>query len=145
MERWLTITQHPAYEVSDEGRVRSIDRTVGRRHYKGRVLKPYMDESGRLHVNLSTAGNLTCHQVHRLVALAFLPNPRELPQVNHKDTDPSNCKLSNLEWIGAVANNQHYASSAKQAALHGPVVVVPAWRRSVQSQKYYTNGVWRKP
>lgn len=99
------------YEVSNLGRVRSLDRWVNhnskgdKKYRKGRVLKPAPNKKGYLMVVLCKDGKMKTYLVHRLVAEAFIPNPQSLPQVNHKDEDKtnnfvcmSNIEESNLEW-----------------------------------------------
>lgn len=93
------------YEVSNIGRVRSLDRFVIDAYYsKGHIQK------GRIHKNtLSKAGYYTTsltdknkikkhHYIHRLVASAFIPNPNNYPVINHIDENPLNNNVSNLEW-----------------------------------------------
>lgn len=87
------------YEVSNKGNVRSIDRSIRLRdgrimHYGGRTLRPVNKGNGYYVVNIF--GKLW--YVHRLVALVFLPNPLGLPEVNHKDENPANNCVENLEW-----------------------------------------------
>lgn len=65
-----------------------------------RWLKGGIDSSGYRQVRID--GKL--HLLHRLVALAFIPNPDNLPEVNHKDFDRLNCDASNLEWASREAN-----------------------------------------
>jgi hypothetical protein len=106
-ERWLPVC--PGYEVSDHGRVRSLDRVVEsadsrRRKVRGCVLRPAVAENGYLMVTF--AGKTT--SVHRLVALAFLgPPPNGTGDVNHKDCVKSNNRLSNLEWCSRSENMLH--------------------------------------
>lgn len=105
-ETWKPIAGFEGrYEVSDLGRVRSLDR-VGERNgrparFKGRVLKPGLDGDGYQHVSLG-AGNI--RKIHRLVAQAFKPNPDNLPEVDHEDTDKLNCGAANLRWCTTQQN-----------------------------------------
>ena len=97
------------YEVSDLGRVRSIDRVVvdknGRQQFKkGTLLKYRSDRQGYIVVALSIKKHYTHKCVHTLVADAFIPNPDNLPQVNHKDEVKSNNCVDNLEWCSAKYN-----------------------------------------
>ena len=82
------------YEVSNLGRVRR----------NGKILKPWKNNWGYLLVSLCKNGIVRNARIHRLVALAFIPNPQNLPQVNHKDEDKTNNAVSNLEWCTAGYN-----------------------------------------
>lgn len=95
------------YEVSDQGRVRSITRQI--------VLSP--SKSGRYDsVNLSLKRKQATFTVHRLVATAFIHNPMSKPQVNHIDNDPKNNKAENLEWVTISENLLHsYATNGRQS------------------------------
>ena len=94
-ERWKPIEDYPGYEVSTMGRVRNI-RT-------GYILKTYDDGRGYLRVKLHRA-NL---RVHILVAKAFIPNPDNKPEVNHKKGKKNDVRASQLEWVTPSENIQH--------------------------------------
>lgn len=104
------------YEVSNTGQVRSVERTVQckssngtvSRLYKSQLLKPQLNKKGYLKIKLyRTKSDWKMFFVHRIVAAAFLDNPKNLPQVNHKDGDKCNNAASNLEWITNADNMRH--------------------------------------
>lgn len=113
------------YEVSNLGRVRSVDRYnhfTGRNQsgyyettqfIKGRFLKPKKDRGGYLYVNLAYNGKYKSVKIHRLVALAFINNPNNLPVVNHIDENKTNNKVSNLEWVTIKDNNKYGSRRTK--------------------------------
>ena len=109
-EIWRPVVGYEGlYEVSSYGRVRSMDRYVKcdyerYRLHKGKVLSPGKDKDGYLFVVLSCNGKHKTIAVHRLVAQTFIPNPDDLPQVNHRDENPSNDNVDNLEWCDAKYN-----------------------------------------
>ena len=84
------------YAITPEGEVWS---------YKNeKFLKPYTNKGGYLCVNLCKDGKVKNYYVHRLAAEAYLPNPENLPQINHKDENKANNCLQNLEWCDAKYN-----------------------------------------
>lgn len=98
------------YQVSNFGNVKTLEKYVGtgiknnlKVKRKERLLKQY-NKRGYLQVSLSKNHKRYYFGVHRLVAQAFLPNPNNLPQVNHIDENPLNNNLSNLEWCSAKYN-----------------------------------------
>ena len=113
IEEWRPIEGYEGlYEVSNTGQVRSLDRYVKNGHssyrlQKGRVLSPTKDRYGYLFVILTCNGKHKMFLVHRLVAQAFILNPDNLPQVNHKDEDKTNNRVDNLEWCDAKYNNNY--------------------------------------
>ena len=121
IEKWRPVEGYEGlYEVSNTGRVRSVDRYVktcygSYRLHKGKVLSPGIRPDGYLVVSLQ----YRMFRVHRLVAEAFLPNPDNLPQVNHKDEDKSNNRVDNLEWCTAKYNNNYGTARirAKETAI----------------------------
>lgn len=60
-----------------------------------------------MRVCLSNGNKRAYKQVHRLVAIAYIPNPNSLPEVNHRDTNKKNNRVSNLEWNTTLENQQH--------------------------------------
>jgi len=110
-EEWKGIPKlESKYEVSNYGRVRSLDsRDVLDRLRRGRILKVSLDSRGypKLCVSSTKEGLRCTSRVHRLVALLFVPNPKNKPQVNHKDGDKQNNHYSNLEWMTNKENVQH--------------------------------------
>ena len=115
MEEWRDVAGYNGkYQVSNLGNVRSIDRTFVnacgvRVTRKGFPLKPMLNQGGYLKVTMHKRGKVNTEVVHRLVAEAFIPNNKHLPQVNHKDGDKSNNAVSNLEWCTSLENMHHAA------------------------------------
>lgn len=101
-----------AYQVSNDGQVRSVARTViastgSVYHLKGKLLRPADNGDGYLFVALRCAGKYVQRTVHRLVAEAFIPNPEHKETVNHIDGNKSNNLVANLEWATQAENNTH--------------------------------------
>lgn len=109
-EIWKPVVGYEGlYEVSNTGRVRSLDRYVksksnSYRLIKGKVLSGFITRYGYVRCFIRVNGVGRGYFVHRLVAEAFIPNPYNLPQVNHRDENPSNDNVDNLEWCNAKYN-----------------------------------------
>ena len=98
-EIWRDIPGYEGkYQASNLGRIRSQKRGV---------LKPFKNCNGYLIATLTLNGEKVRTGAHRLVALAFLPNPEDKPQINHKDGDKENNRPENLEWVTCSENNLH--------------------------------------
>ena len=117
-ELWRPIRGYEgAYAVSNQGRVKSLDRSAlsahrGPRKVRGRTISPGKTSAGYLSVALSAEGVKRYRLVHRLVAEAFLPKS-SLPEVNHIDFDPTNNHARNLEWVSSAGNNAHSAAAGR--------------------------------
>jgi hypothetical protein len=98
MTNWKQIEGY-RYEVSDNGEVRS--------NIYNKILKPALKKTGYFGVVLYLDGKTKHCSIHRLVAKSFLPNPDNLPEVNHKDGNRLNNCVDNLEWVTAKQNTQH--------------------------------------
>lgn len=109
-EFWKPILNYEGlYQSSTFGRVRSIDRWVKSKNgsvrlSKGKILKPGTDKDGYLQVGLYKNGKRKTYKVHRLVAEAFIQNPDNLPEVNHKDENKLNNNVENLEFCDCKYN-----------------------------------------
>lgn len=104
------------YQVSDDGLVRSVDRTIIDKNgvafrKRGKIMKQSIGrvrgDDGYFVVNLHNHGKSYVIPVHRLVAMAFLENPQQLPTVNHIDGNKRNNSVENLEWASFSENNSH--------------------------------------
>ncbi len=107
------------YQVSNCGRVRSLDRKVQNRHgialKKGKVLSVANTNKRYKKVNLWKNNVGQSFLVHRLVAEAFVDNPNSLPEVNHKDENPDNNHVDNLEWCDRLYN-ANYGTAIERAS-----------------------------
>lgn len=105
-EIWKDVEGVFGYQVSNLGRVRSIFSRFGKRAYP-RIMKGSIDSHGYVQVTISVDGKSKLMFIHRLVAKAFIPNPLNLEMVNHKDENPLNNSVHNLEWCTRSYNNSY--------------------------------------
>lgn len=126
-ERWASIEEFTGYEVSDHGRVRSLDRTVpaGRGRLRlsaGKVLRDRADKDGYRIVSLYRDAQAFTLRVHRLVAASFIRCPALEETINHKDFCRSNNYFKNLEWLSHADNVQYTTLAGRQHRPIKPVV-----------------------
>lgn len=131
------------YEVSNFGEVRSVDREVnykssGKSFRRGMVLRPKIGKHGYKEVILVINSKRHCYRVHKLVAMAFLPNPNNYSCINHIDENKLNNKVDNLEWCTQKYNTEVYYSNKTvlyQYDLFGNLIRI--WNSITKASKYY--------
>ena len=116
-EVWKDIPGYEGlYQASTSGSIRSLDRVyecvspLGRSYTqirRGKVMLPSVNFDGYLNIQLTKDSKSKTLFVHRLVAMTFILNPENKPQINHKDKNRQNNEISNLEWVTQSENMQH--------------------------------------
>lgn len=117
MEIWKEIEGYEGlYEVSNKGRVKSLAKDIeysngAIHHYPEIIRELQVMKNGYVYVGLRSRDKVTkTIRVHRIVATAFIPNPNNLPTVNHIDFNKENNSVENLEWADLRRQNQHSAT-----------------------------------
>lgn len=108
MEIWKDIEGFEGYyQISNKGNVRSVNRFDGVHDRQGLPIKQNLKQNGYLQVGLRKHGKRKWFGVHRLVAIHFIENPDNKPQVNHIDGNKLNNTVENLEWVTGGENQTH--------------------------------------
>ncbi len=128
LEKWKPIAEYPGYEVSDQGRVRSVDRVIPfcswTRTEKGKIFSPVIDKStgyARVAIRKNNVKKLV--NVHRLVAKAFLDRKEGEDFVDHLNTIRTDNRIENLKWVTAKGNSnnpitrEHHLHTARNKAV----------------------------
>lgn len=132
IEVWKTYPEANFIQSSNLGRVRTIDHWVtykngSKRLIKGHILPQQRDRYGYMKVQFHVNGKAITRKTHRIVASCFLVNPKHLPEVNHKDCNPKNNCVDNLEWV-TRQDNIAYRDKLGHTARHNkpkkPVIAV---------------------
>lgn len=126
-EIWKTHPDYPFIQASSLGRIRTVDRIVirsdGREQFiKGRILKQQLYKCGYMYVQFSVNGKTVHLRVNRVVSICFIPNPDNLPEVNHKDNNRVNNVVSNLEWCTHEYNDAYREKYG--TAINRPVIAI---------------------
>lgn len=98
----IDIPEMEGYKIDEFGNIFSF-----KRYKEGKKKSPYVDKDGYYCVSLMLNGKAKGLKVHRLVAITFIENSNNLPQVNHKDGNKMNNHVSNLEWCSNIENQRH--------------------------------------
>jgi hypothetical protein len=129
-EQWKVIPGYEGYyEISNIGRVKSLTRKVVGRNARideriGQEKKTFINHGGRVIVNLSKGGVNKTFQISRLVALTFLPNLDNLPEVDHIDRNPLNNNLTNLRWCSRKTNLENRADFEQPLGVTGERYII---------------------
>ena len=103
-EIWKDIEGYEGiYQINTKGDIKSLPRKGAH----GGIIKPTEDKDGYLCVGLNKNAKRKTFKVHRLVAMTFIPNPNDFPEVNHKDENKANNYVENLEWCHHDYNSQY--------------------------------------
>lgn len=116
VEIWKQCEENAFYEVSSLGNVRSIARPDSHGGIIRRVkqISPSPDKDGYSRFSMNVNGAHKIRKIHRLVAKAFIPNPENKPQVNHKNFNKADNRIENLEWATSSENNTHVCDAGRK-------------------------------
>ncbi len=119
IEEWRDVPEHSGYQISNLGRFKSLDRAITGRHgiVKGKIIRSYPTVKGYLQVRFNNGKTYTTKSVHRLVAMAFIPNPENKSQINHKNGIKSDNRVENLEWCTQFENMRHAFDTGLKVGL----------------------------
>ena len=108
-EIWKDIAKYEGrYQVSNRGRIKSIKR---RYVHKDKIISPVVCKRGYAKASLCKNGERKPHTIHRLVAIAFIKNPKNKPGVNHRNGIKTDNGSENLEWATGLENSRHAANA----------------------------------
>lgn len=114
MKQWKPIEGYEGlYEIANDGTVKSLKRMVdpgnGRRHYEieEQIFLSRIHKNGYKYISLSKNGKTVTYRTHRLVAIAFIPNPENKSYINHINGIKHDCRVENLEWVTPSENDLH--------------------------------------
>jgi hypothetical protein len=126
---WKIVDRCPSVEVNERGEIRYRD--------TGKLASTYVAATGYIQVGVYYMGKPRTYNVHRLVAEAFIPNPDNLPQVNHKDENRANCHVENLEWCTSVYNN-NYGGKIERLRKHCCKPVVATDKKTGEEREFFS-------
>ena len=121
-ELWKPVKGYETiYMISNKGRIKTVSRYIVYRKgtaavfVKGRILNPVVNKRGYVHIRLNDKKD---YSIHRLVALAFIDNPDNLPTIDHIDGNKQNNRVDNLEWVTYKENNQRAYDLGLKHRIH---------------------------
>ena len=140
VEIWKDIPDYEGYyQISNLGRVKSLEKTliINKRKcvYKALIKKNGIAKRGYWEVSFFKNGKGIRKKIHRLLAICFIDNPKNNPQVNHIDGNRLNNEISNLEWVNNRENSCHRVKSSNSTSQYTGVSYFKRdnkWRSSIQ-------------
>jgi hypothetical protein len=126
---WKIVDRCPRIEVNEQGQIRYLD--------TGKLASTSVAATGYIQFGVWVGNKVKTFNVHRLVAEAFIPNPGNLPQINHKDENRANCNVDNLEWCSAEYNC-NYGRHIENLRKHGCKPVVAIDKKTGEEQRFYS-------
>lgn len=142
-EKWKPIPGFEGlYEASTEGRIRSVDKIIKMYHggewvRKGDIRTPTLNHSGYLRLSLCKGGVQYPTTVHRLIAKTWLENPKNFSEVNHKNENKTDNRVSNLEWCSRDYNIS-YGTARKRAGVANGRPVIQYTLGGDKIQEFYS-------
>lgn len=135
MEEWKDITNYPGYQISSLGNVKSLN-------YNGtgkeKLLRPGLNTCGYPSVSIYKDGKPHHITVHRLVALEFIPNPYNYPEINHIDENKTNNSVENLEWVSKQYNIE-YSKNMPILQYSKSGEFIREWKNGVEAESFGFN------
>ena len=140
VEQWKDIPDYEGYyQISNLGRVKSLEKTLIIRKrkcvYKPLIKKPHISKRGYWEIGICKNRLGVTKKIHRLIAISFIDNPKNHPQINHIDGNKLNNNISNLEWVNNRENSCHSFKSSNCTSKYTGVSYFKRdnkWRSSIQ-------------
>lgn len=121
-DEWRDIVGYEGlYKVHPSGKVSTVERKIWTRVAPAIVKKPYLTKEGYCMIRLSKDGKSKATGLHRLVAMAFIPNPENKPEVDHIDGNPANNSVENLRWVTPTENRLNPITRIRRSGKNSPV------------------------
>lgn len=133
------------YHVSNFGRIKSLDRiTKAKRLRKGKIMSPATSSHGYITPCLTDSfGKEKSYMLHRLIAIAFIPNPENKPFVNHINGIKSDNRIENLEWCTCYENTMHALENKLRIPKSGESCNLSKMKAAnvLELRNLYANGI----
>lgn len=120
------------YWVSNYGQIKSVPR----RGTTGGIMKGHADRKGYINVTLRKDGMQYTQKLHRLIAITFIPNPHNYPEVNHRDENKQNNRVDNLEWCTTSYNHEYGTRTLRASTRCGKPI------RCIETGIEYQGAKW---
>ena len=135
-EIWKVVDDYPDYKISNMGNIKSC------KYNKEKLLSPTQNKYGYFRIGLHKNNKTKQFSVHRLVAIAFIPNPENLSTVDHVDRNKTNNDLSNLRWASYKTQNDNRSNTRTDILETDPIernkiILKESRQRAIDSKKYY--------